>query len=70
MADRPAPLFANEATAAKLLDMKPGEFRALVEAGHLPRPREIAPGVPRWPVDDLRRIVSGEASEGMGGVQW
>jgi len=50
--------------------LKPGEFRSLVDAGHLPKPREIAPGVSRWIVDDLKRIVSGEASEGMGGVQW
>ena len=70
MADRPAPILATEATAARLLDMKPGEFRALVQAGHLPRGKEIAPGLVRWPVDDLRRIASGEASEGMGGVRW
>lgn len=65
-----APILANETTAARLLDLKPGEFRSLVEAGHLPKPREIAPGVPRWVVDDLRRIASGEAADGMGGVQW
>ncbi len=64
------PIFASEVSAAKLLDLKPAEFRALVEAGHLPRPREIAPGIPRWVVDDLRRIAAGEAWEGMGGVQW
>ena len=64
------PLFASEARAARLLDMKPAEFRALVEAGHLPRGREIAPGLVRWPVDDLRRIVAGEAIDGMGDVQW
>lgn len=66
----PAPILANESTAARLLDLKPGEFRSLVQAGHLPKPREIAPGVPRWVVDDLRRIASGEASEGMGDVRW
>jgi hypothetical protein len=65
-----APILANEASAARLLDMKLAEFRSLVDAGHLPRPREIAPGVPRWVVDDLRRIASGEASEGMGDVPW
>jgi hypothetical protein len=64
------PILASEATAAKLLDLKPAEFRSLVDAGLLPRPREIAPGVPRWVVDDLRRIASGEASEGMGSVVW
>jgi len=66
----PAPIFASEVSAGRLLDMKPAEFRALVDAGHLPPGREIAPGLVRWPVDDLRRIVSGEAVEGMGDIQW
>ncbi len=65
-----APIFASETSAARLLDMKLVEFRALVEAGHLPRGREIAPGVVRWWIDDLRRIASGEAADGMGNVQW
>lgn len=63
-----APILASETSAAQLLDMKLAEFRALVEAGHLPRGREIAPGLVRWPVDDLRRIASGEAVEG--GIEW
>lgn len=66
----PAPILANETTAAKLLDLKLAKFRELVEAGHLPRGREIAPGLVRWSVDDLRRIAKGEAAEGMGDVQW
>lgn len=66
----PAPILASETSAARLLDMKPAEFRALVEAGYLPRGREIAPGVVRWVTDDLRRIDSGDASDGMGDVQW
>ena len=65
-----APIFASEASAARLLDLKPAEFRALVEAGHLPRGREIVPGIVRWPVEDLKRIASGEAVDGMGDVQW
>ncbi|MFN3823597.1 MAG: hypothetical protein ACK4RN_06420 [Pseudorhodobacter sp.] len=65
-----APILASETSAAKLLDMKLAEFRSLVEAGHLPRGREIAPGVLRWVTDDLRRIASGDASDGMGDVQW
>lgn len=65
-----APLFASETSAARLLDMKPAQFRTLVEAGHLPRGREIAPGVVRWVTDDLRRIATGEAAEGMGDVKW
>lgn len=66
----PAPIFASETSAARLLDIKPAEFRALVDAGHLPRGREIAPGLVRWPVDDLRRIAGGESVEGLGDVQW
>lgn len=65
-----APILASETSAARLLDLKLGEFRSLVQAGHLPRGREIAPGVLRWATDDLRRIASGNASEGMGDVQW
>jgi hypothetical protein len=65
-----SPILANERTAARLLDMKPTEFRALVDAGHLPGPREIAPGVERWDVSDLRRIGAGEVVEGLGDVAW
>ncbi|TCP62171.1 hypothetical protein EV663_10213 [Rhodovulum bhavnagarense] len=64
------PILANERTAARLLDVGVTEFRALVDAGHLPKGREIAPGLVRWPVDDLRRIAKGDAVEGMGDVQW
>ncbi|WP_224767379.1 hypothetical protein [Paracoccus yeei] len=62
-------LFANEANAARLLDMKPAEFRAMVDAGHLPRPRSIG-GVQRWDMPELYRIIRGEAVDGMGDVQW
>ncbi|MFC3169851.1 hypothetical protein [Paracoccus fontiphilus] len=62
------PLWASEKTAASLLDMKPCEFRALVADGHLPRGREIAPGLIRWNADDLRAIGRGEAIEG--GIGW
>lgn len=65
-----SPIFAGEATAARLLDLKTEAFRDLVRAGHLPRGREIAPGVVRWAVDELRRIASGEAADGMEGVKW
>ena len=64
-----APLFACERSAAKLLDMKQAEFSALVKDGHLPPPRDIG-GLKRWDVQNLRRIISGEAVEGMGDVQW
>lgn len=65
-----APILASENNAAKLLDLKVSDFRALVAKGLLPRGREIAPGLLRWSVDDLRRIASGDASDGMGDVQW
>ena len=64
-----APIFASEATAARLLDMKPAVFRGLVKDGMLPGPRDIG-GHPRWDVAELRRIINGEAAEGLGDVQW
>ncbi len=70
MARPSAPIFASETSAAQLLDLKPAQFRELVQAGLLPHGREIAPGLVRWPVDDLRRIANGDASEGMGDVRW
>lgn len=64
------PIFAKEATAAKLMDMTTAEFRKLVRAGHLPPGREIAPGFIRWSADDLRAIVNGDAGSGMRDVKW
>lgn len=64
------PLFAGETMAAKLLDLKPKEFRELVNQGHLPRGCQIAPGVTRWSTEDLRRIANGDAAEGTGSVPW
>ena len=64
-----APLFASETTAARLLDMKLAEFRALVEGGHLPRARDIA-GLKRWDVAELQKVINGETVEGLGDVQW
>lgn len=58
------PIYASETTAAKLLDMRPAEFRALVEAGHLPQAYEIAPGVPRWKTEMLEKIANGDAVDG------
>ena len=62
------PLFVNERSVALLLDMKPVEFRALMEAGHLPKPRLIG-GFERWDVEALRKIASGEMAE-TGGMEW
>jgi hypothetical protein len=53
-----------------LLDMSTAEFRRLVEAGALPRGREIAPGLRRWDTEELRKIVRGDATEGLDGVSW
>jgi len=64
------PIWAKESTAAKLMDMTTAQFRELVEKGYLPRGREIAPGVTRWSVDELSKIVSGNVSEGMSDVKW
>lgn len=63
------PLFATEATAARLLDMKLSEFRGLVQGGHLPPARRIA-NMQRWDVEELRKIIAGEAVEGLANTQW
>ena len=65
------PIFACERSAAKLLDLKPAEFRELVTEGHLPNGKEIAPGIKRWDVEYLLCVVRGDASMGIGeGIQW
>lgn len=51
---------ATERTAAKMLDMRPAEFRELVQAGSLPAPCQIGPHK-RWIVEDLEAIVRGRA---------
>ncbi|UOA32205.1 hypothetical protein DSM110093_01990 [Sulfitobacter sp. DSM 110093] len=54
------PLFVTEKTAAALFDMKPAEFRLLVEHGALPKPRDIR-GFERWRVADFEAIWTGDA---------
>lgn len=64
-------LFASEATAARLLDLKPGQLRELVAAGHLPRPRQIG-GFERFDMTELAAILRGDQI-GMGEaapIQW
>lgn len=68
---RHEPIFASEATAARMLDMKPGQLRELVEAGHLPRPRRIG-GIERFDMAELSAILRGDQI-GMGEaapIQW
>jgi hypothetical protein len=62
-------LFATDRNAAALLDMKPAEFRGLVNNGVLPKPTKI--GVyERWDVEQLQTIARGEAADGTGKVNW
>ena len=65
---KPTPLFANDRNAAALLDMKPVEFRGLVDDGVLPKPTKIG-GFERWDVEQLQTIARGEAAEG-GPIAW
>lgn len=62
-------IFASERNAAKLLDLKPADFRNLVDQGHLPKPLDIA-GHKRWDVEELRHIGRGDFASGMGEVDW
>ena len=57
------PILAAPATMARLLDMTPKQLAALVEAGALPAPRQIG-GLERFDVDELRRVIRGEAIGG------
>ncbi|MBR9763873.1 MAG: hypothetical protein GYB53_10195 [Rhodobacteraceae bacterium] len=62
-------ILASESKAAKLLDMKPSDFRALVDAGVLPKPAEIG-GFKRWDVEQLRAIASGDLASGPAVIEW
>lgn len=68
---RHEPIFASEATAARLLDMKPGQLRELVEAGHLPRPRRIG-GLERFDMAELSAILRGDqiGMGSAGAMEW
>jgi hypothetical protein len=61
---------ASNRKAASLMDLSLSDFLRAVEAGHLPRGRETAPGLVRWSVDDLTRIANGDAFDGLGDVRW
>lgn len=63
-----APLFASEATAARLLDMKPAKLRDLVKAGHLPPPHDIG-GELRFDVAELQKVIRGDLIGG-GEMTW
>ena len=63
---RITPLFVTERNAAALLDMKPAEFRRLVEDGSLPGPARHG----RWDVEELQRMMRGELIGGLGVVEW
>jgi hypothetical protein len=67
--NRPNPLFASDRKAAALLDLKPSDFRGLVEEGVLPKPTKIG-DFERWDVEQLQAIARGEAAHGMEGVNW
>lgn len=53
------PIAVGEKNAAKMMDMSVDRFLSLVEAGSLPRPKQIASGVERWSVEELSAILSG-----------
>ncbi|MEL6958702.1 MAG: hypothetical protein AAGL89_07090 [Pseudomonadota bacterium] len=63
------PLFAGASKAAKLLDLKPGEFRRLVEQGVLPPPCRLGE-FDRWEVEQLKAIASGEAADAVARIEW
>ncbi|WP_208353120.1 hypothetical protein [Pseudaestuariivita rosea] len=62
-------ILASERSAAKLLDMKPSQFLALVDEGVLPKPVNIG-GLDRWDVEQLRAIASGNMANEPGIIEW
>jgi hypothetical protein len=63
-------MLASEKTAAQLLDMKPADFRRLVERGRLPPPTLVGGEFERWDAQELYRIAKGDAVDGPGGIEW
>ena len=59
---RHTPILAREKSAAALLDLKPCEFRRLVDAGALPGPIKLH-GIELWRYADLEAVASGAAME-------
>ncbi|WP_232831624.1 integrase [Pseudogemmobacter bohemicus] len=53
------PLFASGRTAARLLDMKPVDLRAMVAAAHLPGPRRIG-DLERFDIAGLSAVLWGD----------
>jgi hypothetical protein len=68
MPKTPDLLFASERTAARLVDMKPDEFRALVDRGLLPPPRKIG-NVERFDLAELQAVIRGDLIGG-GEMKW
>lgn len=63
--NKPAPIFAKDTTAARLLEMPRTRFLDLVERGALPPGKEIAPGEVRWYVPDLIATLRGQPGEAL-----
>jgi hypothetical protein len=68
MPKTPDLLFASERTAARLVDMKPDEFRALVDRGLLPPPRRIG-NLERFDLAELQAVIRGDLIGG-GEMKW
>ncbi len=62
MTNRPTPILVSEKSAARLMDMKPSEFRGLVDAGVLPGSTDFG-GLDRWRYADLDAVATGAAME-------
>ena len=56
------PLYADEKTTAKLLDLKTTEFLNLVNQGALPPPIKLGKFA-RWEVEQIKAILSGKAAQ-------
>ena len=62
------PQFATDKSAAKLLDMKPKQFRELVKSRCLPPPISIG-DLERWNMEEVYKAIRGEPW-GFDGKDW
>ena len=51
-------IYACDTTAARMLDMRPAEFRELVALGALPAPLKIGQ-LERWSISEIDAIMRG-----------
>ena len=60
------PIFVTSKTAASFLEMREANFLTLVKEGALPP----AGMFERWDVEQLRKVMRGDLTDGLEDVEW